>query len=114
MLFVYQRAGLEHVLVLMMISSLGMCVLVMANMLELSNRIDHETLAGKEYDRVQPNYNQTKGCITCSSGDCDFSSSFDVQILFLNSQTDLGKLVGEILSKTGGLSYWENPFQVAQ
>ena len=38
MLFVYQRAGLEHVLVLMMISSVGLCVLVMANMMELSNR----------------------------------------------------------------------------
>ena len=60
MLFVYQRAGLEHVLVLMMISSLGLCFLVMANRMELSNRIDHDTLASKEYDRVQPNYNQTK------------------------------------------------------
>ena len=34
------------------------------------------------------------------------------QIVFLNSQTDLGRLVGEILSKTTGLSYWDNPFQV--
>ena len=34
------------------------------------------------------------------------------QIVFLNSQTDLGKLVGEIISKTTGLSYWDNPFQV--
>ena len=32
--------------------------------------------------------------------------------MFLNSQTDLGKLVGEIISKTSGLSYWDNPFQV--
>ena len=54
------RAGLEHVLVLMMISSLGLCGLVMANMMELSSRMDHDTLASKEYDRVQPNYNQTK------------------------------------------------------
>ena len=34
------------------------------------------------------------------------------QIVFLNSQTDLGRLVGEVLSKTTGLSYWDNPFQV--
>ena len=43
-----------------MVSSLGLCGLVMANMRELSSRIDHENLASKEYDRVQPNYNQTK------------------------------------------------------
>ena len=54
------RGGMEPVMVLMMISSLGLCVLVMANMTELSRRIDYETLANKEYDRVQPNYNQTK------------------------------------------------------
>ena len=44
----------------MMVSSIGLCFLVMANMMELSDRIDYETLASKEYDRVQPNYNQTK------------------------------------------------------
>ena len=47
-------------MVLMMISSMGLCLLVLANMMELSDRIDYESLAGREYDRVQPNYNQTK------------------------------------------------------
>merc|ERR1711936_1529648 len=88
MLFLYNRGGLEQVMVLMMISGMGLCLLVMANMMELSNRIDYESLASREYDRVHPNYNQTK-------------------IMFLNSQTDLGKLVGEIISKTSGLSYWD-------
>ena len=54
------RGGLEQVMVLMMISGMGLCLLVMANMMELSNRIDYESLASREYDRVQPNYNQTK------------------------------------------------------
>ena len=54
------RGGPEQVMVLMMISSMGLCLLVVANMMELSDRIDYESLASREYDRVRPNYNQTK------------------------------------------------------
>lgn len=35
-----------------------------------------------------------------------------LQILLLTSQTELGKVIGEILSKATGTSYWDNPFQV--
>ena len=31
----------------------------------------------------------------------------------MTSQTELGKVIGEILSKTSGTSYWDNPFQVS-
>ena len=34
------------------------------------------------------------------------------KILLLTPEPELGKTVGEILSKTSGTSYWDNPFQV--
>ena len=31
----------------------------------------------------------------------------------MTPQNELGKLVGELLGKSAGTSYWDNPFQVA-
>ena len=34
--------------------------------------------------------------------------------MLLTPQSELAKVLGEILSKTSGTSYWENPFQVSE
>ena len=43
-----------------------------------------------------------------------FSHQHSLQILLLTPQSELGKVVGEILSKASGTSYWDNPFQVTR
>ena len=89
------RGGYSHLIKVLLPFSILLITIVLAN--NVINNINTNSrlrnFQDSKYDQVFINKNQTK-------------------ILLLSPEVELGKLLGEILSKSVGSSYWENPFQV--
>ena len=89
------RGGSSHLMRVLLLFSILLISVVLANNVLNNIKTDSRirNFQDSKYDQTFINKNQTK-------------------ILLLSPEVELGKLLGEILSKTLGSSYWENPFQV--
>ena len=103
------RGGVQSVMLMVVLGSVATCALMVTTVLGSSDEDFRRNFLDDKYDKTFTNNNQTK--VTRSFLARILSYSF-LQILLLTSQTELGKVIGEILSKATGTSYWDNPFQV--